>query len=106
VKAALVASHSLTPYQKVDKLMAMKPLSGRKLSEMLAAMQKLRPPKDFFTHAFLERLAREIIEFCWLTTTSQTYRSWRSRPTSRTFHCISRSTMLLDTHCMKKNKIK
>jgi hypothetical protein len=44
VKNALVASHSLTPYQKVDKLMAMEPLGGRKPSKMLDSMQKLRPP--------------------------------------------------------------
>jgi hypothetical protein len=62
IKNALVASHSLTPYQKVDRLMAMEPLGGRKPSEMLAAMQKLQPPKDehFFTFAFLQRLLREI----------------------------------------------
>jgi hypothetical protein len=62
IKNALVASHSLTPYQKVDRLMSMEPLGGHKPSEMFAAMQKLRPPKDehFFTFAFLQRLPREI----------------------------------------------
>jgi hypothetical protein len=62
IKNALVASHSLTPYQKVDRLMSMEPLGGRKPSEMLATMQKLRPPKDehFFTFAFLQRLPREM----------------------------------------------
>jgi hypothetical protein len=30
IKRALVATHALTPYQQVDRLMAMEPLGGRK----------------------------------------------------------------------------
>jgi hypothetical protein len=62
LKAALVASHTMTDYQKVDKLIAMEPLGGRKLTELLAAMQKLRLPQDeaFFTWAFIQRLLREV----------------------------------------------
>jgi hypothetical protein len=62
LKAALVASHTMTDYQKVDKLMAMEPLGGRKPTELLAAMQKLRPPQDkaFFAWAFIQRLPREV----------------------------------------------
>jgi hypothetical protein len=62
MKDALVANNSLTPYQMVDRLMAMEPLGGRKAIELLAAMQKLRPPKDdqFFAWAFLQRLPREV----------------------------------------------
>jgi hypothetical protein len=46
----------------MDRLMAMELLGGRKPSEMLAVMQKLRPSKEehFFTFAFLQRLPREI----------------------------------------------
>jgi hypothetical protein len=62
IKAALVATNTLTPYQMVDKLMAMEPLGGRKATELLTAMQKLRPPTDdqFFAWAFLQRLPREV----------------------------------------------
>jgi hypothetical protein len=58
---ALVATNTLTPYQMVDKLMAMEPLGGRKATELLTAMQKLRPPTDdqFFAWAFLQRLPRK-----------------------------------------------
>jgi hypothetical protein len=61
-KAALVASHTMMDYQKVDKLMAMEPLGGRKTTELLAAMQKLRPPQDeaFFAWAFIQRLPLEV----------------------------------------------
>jgi hypothetical protein len=62
IKAALVATNTLTPYQMVDKLMAMEPSGGRKASELLTAMQKLRPPTDnqFFAWAFLQRLPLEV----------------------------------------------
>jgi hypothetical protein len=62
IKRALVAMHKLTAYQQVDRLMAMEPLGGRKPSELLAAMKKLRPASDdaFFAWAFLQRLPREI----------------------------------------------
>jgi hypothetical protein len=62
LKVALVASHTMSDYQKVDKLMAMEPLGGRKPTELLAAMQKLRPPRDeaFFAWAFMQRLPREV----------------------------------------------
>jgi hypothetical protein len=62
LKAALVASHTMSDYQKVDKLMAMERLGGCKLTELLAAMQKLQPPRDeaFFAWAFMQRLPREV----------------------------------------------
>jgi hypothetical protein len=62
LKAALVASHTLTPYQVADKLVNLEPLGGRKPSELMAAMQKLRPPKDehFFIYHFLQRLPKEV----------------------------------------------
>jgi hypothetical protein len=44
IKAALVATNTLTPYQMVHRLMDMEPLGARKASELLTAMQKLRPP--------------------------------------------------------------
>jgi hypothetical protein len=62
LKAALLSSHTLTPYQMVDKLVNLEPLGGRKPSELMAAMQKLRPPKDehFFIYHFLQRLPKEV----------------------------------------------
>jgi hypothetical protein len=57
-----VVTNSLTPYQMVDRLMAMEPLGDQKATELLTAMQKLRPPSDdqFFAWAFLQRLPREV----------------------------------------------
>jgi hypothetical protein len=62
LKAALLSSHSLTPYQMVDKLVNLEALGGRKPSELMAAMQKLQPPKDehFFVYHFLQRLPKEV----------------------------------------------
>jgi hypothetical protein len=62
LKAALLSSHTLTPYQMVDRLVSMEALGGRKPSELMAAMQKLRPPKDehFFVYHFLQRLPKEV----------------------------------------------
>jgi hypothetical protein len=61
---ALVASHSLTNFQKVDRLVTMEPLGGRKPSELMAAMERLRPPSDghFFVYHFLQRLPRKLAE--------------------------------------------
>jgi hypothetical protein len=62
VKAALISARAMTPFQQVDQLMAMEPLNGRRPSEMMSAMLKLRPPQDeyFFAWAFLQRLPREV----------------------------------------------
>jgi hypothetical protein len=43
IKAALVSSHSLTPFQQVNRLVNMEGLNGRKPSELLSAMDKLKP---------------------------------------------------------------
>jgi hypothetical protein len=49
-------------YQMIDRLMAMEPLGGRKTTELLTVMQKLRPPRDdqFFTWALLQQLPHEV----------------------------------------------
>jgi hypothetical protein len=62
MKAVLVSTNTLSPYQMVDRLMAMEPLGGRKSTELLTVMQKLRPPRDdqFFTWEFLQRLPHEV----------------------------------------------
>jgi hypothetical protein len=62
LRNALVASHSLTNFQKVDRLVTMEPLGGRKPSELMAAMERLKPPSDghFFVYHFLQRLPREV----------------------------------------------
>jgi hypothetical protein len=62
LKAALLSSHTLTPYQMVLKLVNLEALGGRMPSELMASMQKLRPPKDehFFFYHFLQRLPKEV----------------------------------------------
>jgi hypothetical protein len=40
--AALLATHTLNPYQQVDLLVNMEPLGGRKPSDLLAAMEKVK----------------------------------------------------------------
>jgi hypothetical protein len=62
IREGLVATHILTDYQRIDRLVAMEPLSGRKPSELLADMNKLKPADDkqFFAYFFLNRLPREV----------------------------------------------
>jgi hypothetical protein len=62
LRNTLVASHSLTNFQKVDLLVTMEPLGRRKPSELMAAMERLRPPSDghFFVYHFLQRLSCEV----------------------------------------------
>jgi hypothetical protein len=76
LKAALLSSHTLTPYQMVDKLVNLEALGGRKPSELMAAMQKLRPPKDehFFVYHFLVGVGvgwttqHPVLRFLWSPT--------------------------------------
>jgi hypothetical protein len=62
IKAALVSSHSLTPFQQVDRLVNMEGLNGRKPSELLSAMDKLKPKdaNSFYAYHFLQRMPREV----------------------------------------------
>jgi hypothetical protein len=64
LKAALIASHVLSNYQRVEMLAKMEPLGGSRPSEMLTAMLKLCPHGEesstFFFFFFLQRLPREI----------------------------------------------
>jgi hypothetical protein len=61
MKRALIATDQLTPYQQVDRLMAMEPLNSRKPSELLVDMQKLQPAANnaFFAWTFLQCLQRD-----------------------------------------------
>jgi hypothetical protein len=45
----LLATHTLTPFQMVDKIVNMEPLGARKPTELLAAMTKFRPTDDIFS---------------------------------------------------------
>jgi hypothetical protein len=62
LKGGLVASHVMTDYQKIDQLLQMEPLNGRKPSDMLVEMEKLKPadPDQYFAYMFLHRLPREV----------------------------------------------
>jgi hypothetical protein len=62
MKEALVASHTLTPFQMVDRIVNMEPLGGRKPTELLAAMLRFWPKEDhhFFVYHFLQRMPREV----------------------------------------------
>jgi hypothetical protein len=46
IKDVLLATHTLTPFQMVDKIANMEPLGGRKPTKLLAAMAKYRPNED------------------------------------------------------------
>jgi hypothetical protein len=62
IKGALLATHTLTPFQQVDKLVNMEGLGGRKPSDLLAEMDKFKP-KDmhsFYAYHFLQRMLREV----------------------------------------------
>jgi hypothetical protein len=43
LKQGLVASHIMSDYEKIDKLMQLEPLNGRKPSDMLVDMERLKP---------------------------------------------------------------
>jgi hypothetical protein len=62
LKEGLVASHIMSDYQKIDQLLQMEPLNGRKPSDMLVDMEKLRPadPDQYFAYMFLHRLPHEV----------------------------------------------
>ena len=64
LKEALLASHELTDFQRVELLLAVEPLGGRKPSELLADMWELCPNNQhnsiFFAALFLQRLPKEI----------------------------------------------
>ena len=64
LKEALLASHELTDFQRVELLLAVEPLGGRKPSKLLADMWELCPNNQhnsiFFAALFLQRLPKEI----------------------------------------------
>jgi hypothetical protein len=62
LRTALIASHTMTPFQQVDRLMNMESLGYRKPTGLLAEMVKFRPSKDhhFFAYLFLQRLRKEV----------------------------------------------
>jgi hypothetical protein len=62
LRGALVASHQLTPFQQVDKVVNAPPLGVMKPTELLSVMSKHKPDEDhhFFAYHFLQRLPREV----------------------------------------------
>ena len=64
LKQALLASHVLTDFQKVEQLIAMEPLGSRKPTQLLAAMLELCPREEhgskLFAALFLQRLPSEL----------------------------------------------
>jgi hypothetical protein len=65
LKAALLASHQLTPYQKMERLMAMPAMGDRTPSQLLHDILEFCPNsaaagQEFFAFAFLHRLPREL----------------------------------------------
>ena len=66
LKEALLESHQLTDFQKVELILAKEPLGARKPSELLVYMWELCPleqhNKIFFAALFLQRLPSGIEE--------------------------------------------
>jgi len=64
LKQALLSSHVLTDFQRVEQLLAMEPLGSRKPSQLLAAMLEVCPRDEhgskLFAALFLQRLPREL----------------------------------------------
>jgi hypothetical protein len=64
LRASLLASHSLSNYQKMERMMRLSPLGDRKPSVMLAEMLEYCPAGEsttaVFAFLFLQRLPREI----------------------------------------------
>jgi hypothetical protein len=64
LKNRLLQAHQLTDYQRIELLLKLEPLGGRKPSELLSTMLELCPrgheTSIFFTHLFLQRLPAEL----------------------------------------------
>jgi hypothetical protein len=64
LRAALLTSHTMSDYQRVELLSRVEPLGGHKPSDLLAVMLELCPrgheTSPFFGYLFLQRLPREI----------------------------------------------
>jgi hypothetical protein len=64
LRTSLLASHSLSNYQKMERMMRLPPLGDRKPSVMLAEMLEFCPAGEsstaVFAFLFLQRLPREI----------------------------------------------
>jgi hypothetical protein len=62
LKDGLLAAHVMSDYEKIDKLISMEPLNGRKPSDLLVQMERLKPAdeKQYFAYHFLQRLPREV----------------------------------------------
>jgi hypothetical protein len=64
LQASLLASHSLSNYQKMERMMRLLPLGDRKPSVMLAEMMEFCPAGEsttaVFVFLYLQRLPREI----------------------------------------------
>jgi hypothetical protein len=67
LRTSLLASHSLSNYQKMERMMKFHPLGDRKPSVMLAEMLEYCPAGEstaaIFTYLFLQRIPREIRVF-------------------------------------------
>ena len=64
IKGRLLASHQLTDYQRIEQLLAMDNLGGRRPTELLAHMLELCPAGEerskFFAFHYLHRLPQEL----------------------------------------------
>jgi hypothetical protein len=62
LKDGLLAAHIMSDYEKIDKLVSMEPLNGRKPSDLLVQMERLKPAdaNQYFAYHFLQRLPREV----------------------------------------------
>ena len=64
LKQALLASHVLTDFQRVEQLLSMEPMGDKKPSQLLAAMLEICPRDEhgskLFAALFLQRLPREL----------------------------------------------
>jgi hypothetical protein len=95
MKEALVASHTLTPFQMVDRIVNMEPLSGRKPTELLVAMLWFRSKEDhhFFAYHFLQRMPREV-------------RVLLARDCSKDIHALAKKVdVLMSLHLPKQHDV-
>jgi hypothetical protein len=62
LRDALVATHQTSAYQMTDNLFNMEPRIGRKQTEQLVAISKLRPAdnKQLFGYLFLQRIPHKV----------------------------------------------
>jgi hypothetical protein len=81
LKEGLLASHVMTDYQKIYKLIQLEPLNGRKPSDMIIEMEKLKRTTNSTSRICFYKDCRAKSGFCCQRSRLKTCASWQRRRT-------------------------